>query len=305
MLSIVIPTYNREEVLINTLQSLKPLRDRLSCKSEILVIDQTSCHQKSTQRHLQEFHNAGTIQWLRLHAPHLTKAMNTGLLEARGEVVLFLDDDIIPLPELLEQHLKTHQRFPDAGAVVGMVLQPGQSPAPLPARPNRSSLWRDLDFRFNSSLDGWVENAMAGNLSVKREQAMAIGGFDELFPPPVAFRFETEFAKRLIQAGGCIRFAPSAAIHHLAASSGGTRSLGSHLTSCSPRYGVGDFYFALRCGKGLDRIAYIFYRPFRQIRTRFHLRHPWWIPVKFVGEIRAVIQALQLARRPQQLISAE
>ncbi len=29
-------------------------------------------------------------------------------------------------------------------------------------------------------------------------------------------------------------------------------------------------------------------RVFREVRTRFHLTHPWWIPVKLVGEARAL-----------------
>lgn len=305
MFSIVIVTYNREEVLIDTLRALMPLRDSLSCETEVLVIDQTKNHKESTLSYLQAWDQDRSIRWLRLDAPHLTRAMNTGLLQSRGDVVLFVDDDIIPFPQLLVHHLDAHNCFQEAGAVVGMVLQPGQNPCALPARTNRSLLWRDLDFPFNSTLESWVDNVIACNLSVKRQQALSIGGFDEAFPPPVAFRFESEFAKRLIRAGGRIRFSPAAAIYHLAASSGGTRSLGSQLTSASPRYGVGDFYFALRCGRGWDRIIYLLYRPFRQVRTRFHLRHPWWIPVKLLGEIRALIQAFHLAQYPQQLISPE
>jgi hypothetical protein len=35
-------------------------------------------------------------------------------------------------------------------------------------------------------------------------------------------------------------------------------------------------------------------RPFREVCTRFHLRHPWYIPVKFIGEIRAMFAAIHL-----------
>jgi GT2 family glycosyltransferase len=304
-LTIVIPTYNREQVLVDTIHALIQIRGTFAEATELLVIDQTLKHHRNTEIHLRAWDSEGAIRWLRLNTPHLTHAMNTGLFEAIGEVVLFLDDDIMPLPELLEQHCLVHQLWPEAWAVVGMVLQPGQSPAALKAKPNSSSLWRDLDFPYNSIFEGWVENVMAGNLSVKRKQAIGIGGFDESFPPPVASRFETEFAKRLIRSGGRIRYAPSAAIHHLAATSGGTRSQGSHLTSFSPCHGVGDCYFALRCGRGWERIWYLVRKPFREVRTRFHLRHPWWIPVKLVGEVRALIQAYRLWRKPAKLISQD
>ncbi|WP_094509963.1 glycosyltransferase family 2 protein [Synechococcus sp. MW101C3] len=304
MLSIVIVTYRREQVLLDTIESLQPLRAALQQPSELLIIDQTELHQPSTQEALQRWAQAGQIRWLQLPAPHLTRAMNTGLLEAGGEIVLFLDDDVVPSPGLLQGHVMAYARFPDAWAVVGQVLQPGQKPENLPRKPHASAFWRDLDFPFHSNLETLVENAMGCNLSLKRRQGLLIGGFDENFPPPVAARFESEFAKRLVRAGGCIRFAPDASLRHLAVRSGGTRSHGSHLTSASSRYGVGDCYFALRFAKGWDRFWYLARKPFREVRTRFHLRHPWWIPVKLVGEIRALLLALRISRKSPALLIA-
>lgn len=303
MLSIIIPTYRREDVLISTLNLLQPLRNRLSCPSEVLLIDQTEQHSSRVHEQLFDFNRLGLIRWLHLQVPHLTRAMNCGLFYARGDIVLYLDDDIIPLPNLLCGHLDTHFQFPQAWAVVGQILQPGQEPADLPQNPSSSSFWRDLDFPFNSTRSCWIANAMAGNLSLKRSLALSVLGFDESIPPPVAARFESEFAKRLIAAGGSIRFSPEASLRHLATNTGGTRSRGSHLKSASARYGVGDYYFAFRCATGTDRLWYLLRKPFREVRTRFHLRHPWWIPVKLIGELRAFILAVRLIRRPPILIS--
>jgi GT2 family glycosyltransferase len=171
-----------------------------------------------------------------------------------------------------------------------------------PCAPWAVSLTRDLRFAFNGHEPAWVTNVMAGNLCVKRERALAVGGFDANFTPPVAYRFETEFAKRLVAAGGRIRFEPAASIRHLRASRGGTRSQGSHLNSASPVHGVGDYYFALRCGRGWERAWYMARRPFREVRTRFHLRHPWYIPVKLIGEMRALLLALRLWRQGPRLL---
>jgi len=304
MISIVIPTYGREQVLVDTIAALEPQRQALEVASELLVIDQTPVHQRQTELALQTWQQAGRLHWLRLAQPHLTRAMNTGLLRARGEIVLFLDDDIVPSDGLLAAHLATYRCHPEAWAVVGQVLQPNQRPQsrPLPFQPCQSALWRDLDFPFNSNLSGWIENTIACNLSLRRSRALMIGGFDERFPPPVAARFETEFAKRLIAAGGKIRFAALASLRHLAAASGGTRSRGSHLTSASGHHGVGDLYYALRCGRGLPKVWYLLRRPLREVRTRFHLRHPWWIPVKLIGELRAMGHAIWLSALPPLLL---
>lgn len=302
MFSVVIATYRREQVLIDTIGSLLPLLAQLEGPTELLVIDQSERHEPATTWALQQWHDQGLIGWQRLPKPHLVAAMNRGLLAARGELVLFVDDDIVPLPALLQGHLDSHVRFPEAWAVMGQILQPGQIPADLPQRQHRSTFWRDLDFPFNSTRAAWIENAQGCNFSVKRERILALGGFNESFPPPVASRFESELAKRLVAAGGRIRFEPRAALHHLAAGSGGTRSAGGHLASASPRYGVGDGYFALRCARGWDRLWYLLRKPFREVRTRFHLRHPWLIPVKFLGELRALLLAWRISRRPPQLL---
>ncbi len=372
-ISVVIPSYRRGEVLLQTVRSLLELADP---PAEILIADQTEQHPEPVSHALQVLEDAGKIRRIRLPRPSIPVAMNAGLQAARGEMVLFLDDDIIPCPDLMVRHLQAYQRHPEAWAVAGRVVQPEdcrrQAADGRQERDNRefgefsewreepqntqkyteceteggsqetegrglktdaggqraedrynshnsknsrlkysflciprfprlpfstcssSALGRDLDFAFNGTESAWIGNVMAGNLSVRRERFLAVGGFDANFIPPVSYRFETEFARRLIAAGGRIRFEPSALVRHLRAGTGGTRSLGSHLTSASPLHGVGDYYYALCCGKGLDRVGYMLRRPFREVLTRFHLRHPWWVPVKFVGELRALRMAVRL-----------
>lgn len=304
-LSLVIVTYARDQVLVDTLGYLLPQLAAEEASTELLVIDQTPRHQESAEQQLARWAGEGAIRWLRLPEPNLTHAMNVGLLEAKGEFVLYTDDDIIPGEGLVARHIEAYKEFPEADAVVGQVLQPGETPEDIPFSPSGDKLRRYLDFPFRGVRGAWIESAMAGNFSMRRDRALSIGGFDENFTPPVASRFETEFAKRLIDAGGRIRFYPLASIHHLQATSGGTRSNGMHLSSASPRYGVGDFYYAFRHGDGWGLWSYVLKRPFREIRTRFHSRNPWFIPVKFIGELRALIAGWGMARRAPGLISKD
>ena len=291
--SIVIPTFGRESVMLDTLRHLLALTDRAA---EILVIDQTTGHEPGTEKVLSGWNTSGRVRWIRRATPGVVPAMNQGLQDARYPLVLFLDDDIVPGPDLVRAHSDCHAAHPDAWAVVGQVLQPGEEPANLPAPPPRGGLRADFGFPFRGTRPDWVRNVMAGNLSVKRDRALALGGFDPAYLPPVSYRFESDFARRVGAAGGQIRFEPRASIRHLRAPSGGTRSEGGHLTSASPLHGVGDYYFALRHARGAERWAYALVRPFREVRTRFHLRHPWWIPVKLLAEGRALFLALRLER---------
>lgn len=288
-LTVVLPTYRRERVLVDTLRHLL----EQSGPAEIVVVDQTPSHGADVERELSGLAAAGRIRWERLSRPSIPAAMNHGLRIATRPVAVFVDDDIVPCADLLARHAAGYADARVVG-VAGQVLQPGQEPeSPRPYTTEGFGAF--LDFRFNSTQRAVIANGMAGNLSVRRAAALAAGGFDENFVG-VAYRFETEFCRRLARHGSIV-FEPSASIRHLRAAEGGTRVYGDHRRSPSPAVGVGDYYFALRQGIGAASLAYLLGRPWREVATRFHARRPWWIPVKLVGETGALLWALRLALR--------
>lgn len=289
-LSVIIPTYNRDKVLIETIEHVLALSPR---PSEILIVDQTAKHDGETEEKLERFHLLGNIKWIRLEKASHTHALNHGIKASSGQVLLFLDDDIIPCSLLFKKHLEAYQDETVSG-VVGQVLQPGERTISVCYRNRHAGLKSFLDFPFNSDRACFVENVITCNFSLRRDVALRLGGFDEQFTPPVGYREETEFARRIIQDGGKLWFEPDASLRHLRSSSGGTRSKGHHMKSASPVHGVGDYYYALCCGRGVDRISYMLKRPFREICTKFHLTHPWFIPVKLIGELRAVLLGIRL-----------
>lgn len=284
--SICIPTYERGPVLVSTLEQL------VGQAGELLVVDQTPRPAPDVAARLEAWAGAGALRWLRLEQPAIPQAMNAGLRQATRPLVLFLDDDIEPGPGLAAAHAAAHTAD-TTWAVAGQVLQPGEQPSP-PRAYARKGFRAFLDFPFHSNEPAPIANGMAGNLSVRRARALEVGGFDENYEG-VAYRFETDFCRRLCRAGGQVRFEPAASIRHLRSPRGGTRSRGSHLTSASPDFGVGDYYFALSDGSW-EAWLYLLRRPWREVATRFHLRHPWWIPVKLVGEARALRRARALTR---------
>lgn len=285
-ITVVIPTVGRDEVLIDTLRAV-----HAQAPGAILVMDQSETHAPAAKATLEAMEQDGAIQWKHIAPPSITRAMNMGIEVSRRPLVLFLDDDIVPSPDLIAGHAAAYSND-DIWAVAGQVLQPGQEISDVSSPPGRG-LRADLDFPFHSMRARAVQNGMAGNLSVRRTRAMAIGGFDENFRG-VAYRFETDFCRRVCQAGGTIWFEPMARIRHLRAASGGTRRFGSHLTSVSPAHGVGDYYFAFRHGRPMECLRYSLKRPFREVCTRFHLAHPWFIPGKLFGEFVAMVWAIAL-----------
>ena len=288
-ITVAIPTYRRERVLTETLEYLLAMS---LPPAEILVLDQTERHEAATTEALQRWHEAGAVRWVRLAEPSIPKAMNQGLLLATQSVVLFLDDDIRPEPDLLRHHVDACERYPDA-LIAGRVIQPwheGVSFAP------------DEPFHFACTTPQWVTEFMGGNFSVRRKTALALGGFDENFVR-VAYRFEAEFAHRFRNAGGRIRFEPTACIHHLKATDGGTRAHGQAFVTMTPNHAVGRYYFALRTMPGLRCLGEFLWQPIRSVVTRHHLKNPWWIPVTIISELRGVAWALQLWRQGPRFVS--
>jgi GT2 family glycosyltransferase len=295
MLTVAIPTFHRGTVLCETIALLLELDPP---PNEIVIVDQTPRQPDEVAAQLHAWRDAGLIRLIRLEQPSITRAMNVGLREAKYGAVLFLDDDVIPSKTLVAEHTRALTEL-RVGAVVGQVLQPGEEPVHYEERRLRRGRIRDLDFPFNHDLPCDVQNVIACNLSIVRETALAIGGFDENFAD-VAYRFESDFARRLVGAGSRIRFEPAATVRHLKAPGGGTRTWGDHKTSSHPAHSVGDYYFALFhaptfCLYAADRLR-------RNVLTRFHLRHPWTIPAKLIGELRGFMLARKLAAEGRKLM---
>ena len=290
--SIVIPTYRREQVLLD---SIRYLIDLETPAAEILIVDQSERHETATEAALRAWDREGKIRWVQLPQPSITHAMNTGLRMATNEIVLFLDDDIIPAPGLVAAHINAHAEKL-SNIVAGQVLQPGEEV--LPELPDGA------EFLFRSGKRAWLRELMGGNFSVAKNTAMAIGGFDENFVR-VAYRFEAEFCDRAISAGEKILFEPAARINHLRASAGGTRSYGEHLKTIKPSHSVGAYYFLLRARNIKGRFRQMLLRPLRAVRTRHHMRNPWWIPLTLVAELGGLLWAISLIVRGSRLIQAE
>ncbi len=302
-LSIAIPTYQREQVLLDTVRDLLALPEPAD---EILVVDQTPVHEAATEAALQQWQAAGQLVWLRLTRPSVTHAMNQALLHAQGDIVLFLDDDIQPGAQLVAAH-KAAYRNPAVQVVAGQAIQPWQQAlAPRFAAQGETLIDTHPDpdhFSFNGGDRGWVRRFIGCNVSVRRGFALRLGGFDENFVQ-VAYRFEAEFASRVLALGERIWFEPAASLRHLKAERGGTRQFGAHLTTARPAHTVGKYYYWLQARGLTGRWLKIAAAPWRAVLTRHHLRQPWWIPLGLGAEFAGLAWALWLWAHGPRLLPA-
>lgn len=278
-LTIAIPTYRREQVLLDTISYLLELP---AAAAEILVLDQTEHHEIATRDALCRLADEDRIRWIQLPQPSIPRAMNTALLEASHPIVLFVDDDIRPDAELVSAHVAAHARHPD-GLVAGRVIQPWQEGIDFAA---------EGPFHFAAVEPAFIGEFIGCNFSIRRDVALRLGGFDENFVH-VAYRFEAEFAHRYRAKGPEIYFEPTACVHHLKVTAGGTRTYGEHLSTWRPDHAVGAYYYGLRTGNTRMFAS----RPWGAVATRYHLRNPWRIPGTLLAELSGMLWALGLFLR--------
>ena len=285
--SIAIPTLDRGSILVDTLDILLARAEA----EEVLVVDQTASHPPRIAAKLKLLDKEGRIRWIRLERPSIPHAMNVALEAASQDIVLFLDDDIVPSEALASRHFANYADK-DVVAVAGQVIQPWQSPADIPRPKRRSGIWEDLDFPFHSTRRATVRSGMAGNLSVRRDAALAAGGFDENFIG-AAYRFETEFCRRLTRLHGKIVFDPEASVHHLKAKAGGIRVYGDGVRGSRIEHSVGNYYFAFSESSGLEFLSYLFHSITSTTLSKYYACRPWEIP----GHILYQISSIKMARK--------
>lgn len=110
LVSIVIPTYNREDLVAQAIDSALA---QTHPRCEVVVVDDGS--KDRTAEVLARY--AGRIVAIRQENKGLAGARNTGIRESRGELVGFLDSDDLWEPRLVEAALEIFAAHPEVGAV--------------------------------------------------------------------------------------------------------------------------------------------------------------------------------------------
>jgi GT2 family glycosyltransferase len=263
--SIVIPTFNRRSQLERTLRGLAAQVD-LTHAIEVIVVSDGSTD--------------GTDEWLDSGAAPVpvvacrqtnagpAAARNRGVSTATAPLVLFLDDDVVPTPDLVATHIRHHQTLDDDLVVVG----PMRTPADVTLSPwvqwEQNMLYKQYDAMERGDWTATPRQFYTANASLARRHLDASGGFD----PSFRRAEDVELAYRLGDAGLTFTFAPDAVVMHYA-----ERSFDSWRANASA-YGRNDVIFGRDLGHDwlLPSIGREFHDRHALVRalTRASLRSP-------------------------------
>ena len=210
-LSVCIVTYERPEFLRRCLRSLA---DGLGEDAEIVVVDASAGDQR-------DIANEAGRPVLYVHAPHfagwMTRSRNEALRHVRGEIVSFLDDDVVLRPGW-ELAVIAAFEDPTVMAVSGRTCNgvPGEERYEKPI--GRLLADGTLTDGFASLPDRPVDvdHGIGANMSFRRSVLAELGGFRDDYPG-TALREDTDVFLRIRAMGGRAVFAPDAAVDHLPA----------------------------------------------------------------------------------------
>jgi GT2 family glycosyltransferase len=227
-ISVIIPTLDRPRYLSRTVADLCAQSYK---NAEIIIVDQSV--EPEFTRPVAPC--SLPVQTLRDSGRGAARARNVGILAAKGDVLLFLDDDVeIPGTDFILQHARAYTD-PSVGGVCGRTIE-----LRADIRSKAASRSRPLVYPIiclpsgDASLEtqGFVNSVKGGNMSFRADILRAIGGFDERFGFPCIYE-ETDVALKVCNRGHRILFCPQAALHHIGAPSGGQRM---HVSNADRRF---------------------------------------------------------------------
>jgi len=208
--SVVIPTYNRAEVLKKCLAALA-LQDFQFGSFEIVVVDDGSFD--NTADVVRLFRSRFETHYIFQQNSGPAAARNHGVRQAQSDLILILNDDAVALDNLVALHYWTHQKTQcsDRIAVLGT-----REFRPEDKLRSLNFLYDQVPFsmRVYGLREGFQPSPyfVTFNVSLRKSDFEEVGGFDEDFTSAIGE--DTEFGARWEDAGGKLLFVPQLRAYH-------------------------------------------------------------------------------------------
>ncbi|MCB9135434.1 MAG: glycosyltransferase [Anaerolineales bacterium] len=206
-ISIILPTYNRLDRLKKVILGLEKQTYPLDSFEVIVVSDGSS---DGTDDYLKSIQTP--LQLTPVFQPNqgVAATRNHGVEKAKGNILVFIDDDVFPIPEFLAEHIKVHEKEDENTVVIGPML----TPPDFHLLPWVKWSQDRLNEQYHSMLAGeWAPTARqfyTGNTSFAREIFVKYGGFDQNFRRAE----DVELAYRWHKHGIKFYFCPEAIGYH-------------------------------------------------------------------------------------------
>jgi GT2 family glycosyltransferase len=207
--SVILPTYNR-------LPRLKRVLAGLAAQSypvdefEVVVVSDGS--EDGTAEFLAGAKYPFALAPVLQANQGVAAARNHGLERAGGELIVFVDDDVVPAPQLLSEHVCCHNGTDPHLVVLGPMLTPPDARLAPWVAWEQAMLTKQYDDMISGRWQPTARQFYTGNTSVARADVISAGGFDPAFRRAE----DVELAYRLVARGAHFVFNPQAIGYHYA-----------------------------------------------------------------------------------------
>ncbi len=216
--SIIIASYDRVDSLHRLLRGIEQYFGGLGITYEVIVANNARDEKVAQEytRLVDEFRNSGRITFREVREPLAGKcrAQNAAILQAKGSVLAFFDDDVEITPQWLSVAAEFFQQK-HFDAMQGPILMPPEM------EHNEEFLraqqrFRTINFvKYRAGVTE-IDTLTGANMAVRREVFGRIGYFnEELGPGRSGISEDVEFAQRLLRSGGKIGYEPRAGVYHI------------------------------------------------------------------------------------------
>src|SRR5438874_10295281 len=214
--TVVLPTFRRPDALARAMSSLASQRDP-GVEWELVVVDNDAAPGAEATVHALAPAIPADVMLLREPRRGAAYARNTGIDAAKGDVVAFIDDDVIAAPTWLAALSTPILREQSEGAGGPVKLDPAVVLPRWVSRDWRGCLseYQRRDEEHELPAGDFVLTASA---AFRTDLVRETGGFDSVLGPaqrvPIFFNEDVDLCRRFWARGGRIRYVPEGAVTH-------------------------------------------------------------------------------------------
>ena len=206
--SIIIPTWNRSELVEALLKSLYDERERyMSGRTEVLIVDSSIGNEKDSIISFCKKYDAIYVEG----DDSVRKKRNKGIRQSKYDYILFIDSDVVVEKGLLDEYVEAYKNpyKVKLGGVLGYTEFVGKRTFWWKML-ERTSLVNSFSFARDYPFHSWT---IGNNVSFKKSVLEEIGMFEENFPFKLGGD-DLDMTYRVTKAGYMIGSAPNAVTYH-------------------------------------------------------------------------------------------
>jgi GT2 family glycosyltransferase len=214
-ISIIIPTLHRKNSLIRLLKSFS--KNDLK-NTEVIVIEQGDNNRQAFLSNARKLKILLRYEYTDIH--NTARAKNIGASKAKGNYLVFFDDDVIVHKNIIRNLIKDF-KDPTIGCIGGRVLTLGYKDELGNQFVGRISSLGFFSDGFSSDVRQDIDTPIGCNMAFPTKIFRKTGGFDEQYT--IAIREESDLSLKIKKLGYRVVFEPTAVVTHIREKTGGGR----------------------------------------------------------------------------------